>query len=221
MQPGYICVAGIDGANEHVRPVQIGRLSAQLLARNGGPFAIGNVVELGQTVTVGEAPEVEDQRFNVSNLRLVGTVKPAQFWKTLSDVAEDSLKGIFGDELEQHGNGCAVDPGSGSASLGCLRPTGDCVIQVDRFDKVRLRCSDEEFEVNLSVTDLRLFQNDQKTPRRKVIERVGKKLIDGEELLICVGLARRWQKPGDTMERHWLQVNNLHFADDPLGEDFA
>lgn len=42
MQPGYICVAGIDlETGSHVRPVlPSGRLSAALLRRNGGPFDI-------------------------------------------------------------------------------------------------------------------------------------------------------------------------------------
>ena len=42
MQPGYICVAGIDVQdNEHIRPV-LGRarLTVDLLARNGGAFDV-------------------------------------------------------------------------------------------------------------------------------------------------------------------------------------
>ena len=49
MQPGYICVAGIDVQdNEHIRPV-LGRerLTVGLLARNGGAFDMGRLVDLG------------------------------------------------------------------------------------------------------------------------------------------------------------------------------
>jgi len=31
-----------------------------------------------------------------------------------------------------------------------------------------------------------------------------------------LGLTRPWRKRGDTAERHWLQVNNIHLRDDPL-----
>ena len=47
MQPGYICVAGIDVQdNEHIRPV-LGReqLTVGLLARNGGAFDMGRLVD--------------------------------------------------------------------------------------------------------------------------------------------------------------------------------
>ncbi len=66
MQPGYICVAGIDlETGTHVRPVLwYGRLSTSLLLKNGGPFELGCVVDLGPTVCVGRAPEHEDHRFN-------------------------------------------------------------------------------------------------------------------------------------------------------------
>ncbi len=47
MQPGYICVAGINVQdNEHIRPV-LGRarLTVDLLARNGGAFDVGRTLD--------------------------------------------------------------------------------------------------------------------------------------------------------------------------------
>jgi hypothetical protein len=37
---------------------------------------------------------------------------------------------------------------------------------------------------------------------------------------LAVGLTRPWRKNGDTAQRHWLQVNNIHLEEDPLGEIF-
>jgi len=34
-----------------------------------------------------------------------------------------------------------------------------------------------------------------------------------------VGLTRAYLKQGHTTARHWLQVNNIHLADDPLFTD--
>jgi hypothetical protein len=45
---------------------------------------------------------------------------------------------------------------------------------------------------------------------------VEKRLKSGVEAILSVGLTRPWQKWGDTAERHWLQVNNIHLKDDPL-----
>lgn len=219
MQEGVICVAGIDPATgQHVRPVS-GRLSVNLLRGQGGVFDVGAIVDLDGTKSVGSAPEVEDHLFNIRHLQFVGMCKPKEFWEILSDASETKLRAIFGKGLEQHGNGCAVDPGTGIASLGCIRPDGPCSIEVNRFDKVRLTCSDGRFDLDLGVTDLRVYEDDHKTPHQEIIGRISEKLEQDEDLLICVGLARAWQKPSDTQQRHWLQVNNLHFADDPLGTD--
>jgi hypothetical protein len=45
---------------------------------------------------------------------------------------------------------------------------------------------------------------------------VEERLKSGVEAILSVGLTRPWQKRGDTAERHWLQVNNIHLKDDPL-----
>jgi hypothetical protein len=70
--------------------------------------------------------------------------------------------------------------------------------------------------VDLSVNDLRLYEADHRTPRRDLVSSVQQRLKSGVEAILSVGLTRPWQKRGDTAERHWLQVNNIHLEDDPL-----
>lgn len=76
--------------------------------------------------------------------------------------------------------------------------------------------NDGTFHVDLSVTDLRLYAKDQKTPRAKVIADVQRRIQQGMGVILSVGLARAFQVSGDTARRHWLQVNNLHLEDDPV-----
>jgi hypothetical protein len=56
-------VAGVDvNTMDHVRPMlRHGRLTVGLLKRNGGPFDIGSVVDLGPTAYAGHAPEPSPQ----------------------------------------------------------------------------------------------------------------------------------------------------------------
>ncbi|MBF6592806.1 MAG: hypothetical protein IVW57_20020, partial [Ktedonobacterales bacterium] len=125
MQPGYICVAGLDPTTgRHVRPILTGRLSTVLLARNGGPFDMAALVDLGPTTPAGEPPAVEDQRFEPWQVRRRDTISPGAFWQSLRHVASASLAELFGSDLRAHDQSCVVAVGAGRASLGCLVPTG-------------------------------------------------------------------------------------------------
>jgi hypothetical protein len=49
-----------------------------------------------------------------------------------------------------------------------------------------------------------------------VVRDVAARLQRGVDLILSVGLARAWRRDEGEPYRHWLQVNNLHLADDPL-----
>jgi hypothetical protein len=218
MQPGYFCVAGVEvNAPRHIRPVlRHGRLTTDLLRPNGGPFDLGSVVDLGQTTNAGHAPELEDHRFDPSRTRWLFDDDPDDFWNALDDVARKSLGEIFGSALELWDESGTVDVGEGTASLGCLRPEKQPWLYIDHRGTVRLVLDYLMPSVDLSVNDLRLYERDGRTPRRGLVASVEERLKSGVEAILSVGLTRPWQKRGDTAERHWLQINNIHLKDDPL-----
>lgn len=79
MQPGYICVAGVDVSNgQNVRPVLRGRLATDLLVSKGGPFDMAALVELGTVKYCGHAPEIEDYYFDPRTAHYVRLV-PLRF----------------------------------------------------------------------------------------------------------------------------------------------
>lgn len=217
MQPGYICVAGIDiQTGQHVRPVIYGRLSAALLARYGGPFALGAVVALGSVHAEGRPPEVEDRRFESKRARRLRTLDGAAFWRLLRDVAQPSLAAIFGPELRLVGRAAALPTGHGIASLGCLIPAAPPQLALDPAGKLRCTLGDGALSANVSVTDLRLYEDDYTTPRREAVERIAAQLASGVPSILSVGLTRPFQKPEGGEALHWLQVNNVHLEDEPL-----
>jgi len=220
MKPGYICVAGIDAATgKHVRPVLSGRLSAGLLRKNGGVFEIGGLVDLGAVKLVGHQPEIEDHLFSVGNLAYVKRVSPGELWGYLLGTSEKELKGIFGPALQKNGNGCTVDLNSGAASLGNLQQAQISHLGVNGFGKIRIGLSDGNFSPDLSVTDIRLYEGDHQTPRQEIVDAVANR-IPRTGVILAVGLSRPFTKPGDAAARHWLQVNNIHLEEDPLGQLF-
>jgi hypothetical protein len=218
MQPGYFCVAGVEvDTLRHIRPVlRHGRLTTDLLRPNGGPFDLGSVVDLGTTTNAGRAPELEDRRFDPSSTRWLFDNDPNDFWDALDGLAQESLQGIFGPALELWDESGTVDVGEGTASLGCLKPEKQPWVYMDHRGTIRMVLDYLMPSVDMSVNDLRLYERDGRTPRRDLFASVEKRLMSGVEVILSVGLTRPWQKRGDTAERHWLQVNNIHLEDDPL-----
>jgi putative nucleic acid modification protein with dual OB domain len=212
MQSGYICVAGINTSNnQHVRPVlRNGRLTTDLLTANGGPFALASLVDLGPTQFSGNPPEVEDHLFNPYKVQIINTLSSEQFWKALHTVAQRSILEIFGPAIQPFKRGCVVDKGTGNASLGCLLPAESPHLSIDNYGKIRMQVTDGDFTVNLSVTDIHLYETDQQTPKADLIRQLDAQMRRGDPVILSIGLARAWQQPGDTAERHWLQVNNIH-----------
>jgi hypothetical protein len=218
MQPGYICVAGIDlETKRHIRPVSTrGQLTRDLLRKQGGVFEIGAIVELGKTVNIGRPPEWEDRKFAPQNLRFIRRTQPQEFWSLLVQTSADNLKSLFGNDLQQTQKGCTVPLGCGTASLGHLRPNGIRQLGINEWKKVRMQITDVERQPYLSVTDIRLYEADQTSPRHQILESLSRR-IQQDTVIVAVGLSRPWRKESDAVECHWLQVNNLHLKDDPLG----
>ena len=225
MKKGYICVAGVQrGTTRHIRPVLAGaqQLGTDLLARHGGVFEIGFVVELGKVRPAPKPPETEDHEFDPRSAQMVGQLKAKEFWTLLRPLSKRTLGEVFGDALTQRGaTSCGLDVGGGTVSLGLLRPESPPVLYVKTREAgkqvVRMKLADLGFhKLDLSVTDIRLYQDDHVTPDQAVVEQAAKRLKPGAEVILSVGLTRPFSSSHTLPACHWLQVNNIHFATDPL-----
>lgn len=220
MRPPYICAAGLhEGIG--VRPVIMGQLHKKWLRSNGGLFEMGAIVDLGPVRHVGAAPEHEDHSFNPAVAQYKGSADAKAFWQELKAVAQPSVDSIFGDDLVKRGRwSCAVNPGCGVASMGCLQVYGMPRIFVRGLDPqptrsgLRLAMADPVLgKLDLGITDVRFFAEDFITIREEAVDSVQSRINRGVALLLSVGLTRA-TVPADK-PLHWLQVNNLHLEDDP------
>ncbi|MCY3023279.1 MAG: hypothetical protein NTW87_30240 [Planctomycetota bacterium] len=220
-RPGTICVAGVEpGKKAHVRPVLDGKLlTEKLLASHGGPFALGALVDLGRVRPVGRAPALEDHLFASSRARQLRCLAPGEFWQLLEALARPALAELFGPDLRPHGSGLVVDIGKGSASLGCLRSRTRPLLELADYSgrkHIRMRLTDEQGHYSLSVTDQRLYDVSSGAIREAQVAALAERLARGSPVILAMGLGRPWKREDDDAELHWLHVNNIHLADEPL-----
>lgn len=215
MKAGYFCVAGVDvKTRQHVRPVMSHRLRAILLARYGGMFDMAAVVRLGKSWYVGRRPQMEDYRFDPGRARRIRDMSPDEFWDLLCEQSHYGLSSIFGNDLKQYNQACIVEKGKGQASLGCVYLPIQPQLWLDKRNRIRVYIDDGTYQAHAALTDLRFYEEDHETSRVDIMQQVQQRIESGVPVILSVGLTRPWQ------EKHWLQVNNIHLADDPTWQDW-
>jgi len=220
MAGSRICVAGIETTTyRHVRPVTPpgDLLTRVLLRENGGPFGVGALVDVGNAVACPCAPEMEDHAFDMTCAKHVSDVDEAAYLELLTAMRAADLGSAFGPELERVGRTYAVDPGNGDSSLAVLGTKNRPVLKIDGYG-LRLWYNDAEPPAYLSVKDVRFFEEDNETIKTRAVEDVHRRLRRGVDAFLMLGLTRPWLKPGETYERHWLQLNGLCLADRAVGD---
>ncbi len=222
MQPGWICTAGLDLVRgRHIRPVAGHGLPNRLLDRHGGPLQLGVVVELGASEFCGAVPEIEDRSFEIDQLVVVQQCSLGELHQACSDLAEPTLRDIFGDDLEwlhhertpwgASWGTAAVEQHRGIRSLGCYWAAGAqlLIIEKEGRRRVRLRFHEGERAFDVPVTDYRMYLDDQITPNESLINDMASEMVDQPRTLVTVGLSRAYRQTETQPARHWLQVNNI------------
>jgi hypothetical protein len=220
MSGSRICVAGIDpDTRHHVRPTTPASdpIDRRLLDEEGGPFGIGTLVELGEVRANPSRPESEDHLFATAAAAAIQQLEPDEYLQLIDEVAGDDLESIFGTDLERRGRSFAIEEGAGTVSRGVLRVAQTPELEIDSWGKLRLILDDVEEPARLGVTDIRFVEADHKTLREDVIQDVQRRMRDGVDLFLMVGLARAFVATDDDRRRHWLQVNGICMEDRPLG----
>jgi hypothetical protein len=197
-----------------------GQLPIELLARYGGPFDMGDVIELGTTTPAGSPPAIEDHTFDPANAVVVGAMHPNDFWNWLSLKSKTRLIAIFGSHLHATPTGRGtLSLGTGLASLGLLVPQTRPSLYIQYRDghlhQVRMDVSDGDFDLDLAVTDIRLYGEDHLTPSPPAVQAIAARLGSEIGVILGVGLSRPYAPRPSAPAVHWLQVNSIHLADDP------
>jgi hypothetical protein len=207
LEDGSVAVAGIDNEHQHVAPRSAGSWTTAATTRAGGPFGVGELVDLGFSRRVGLPPAVEEREVDESILRPLGRMSDGDFWSLLEILGQDSLPAIFGDDLVRQPTGSASVPeGRGKASLGVLRCPGPAELFV-RGGQLRMGLDDLGIgALDLAVFDFRL-RDEHGVPIDALWKVIRRRVSAGEPVLLSVGLTRPFNGS------HWLRIDNIHFRD--------
>lgn len=220
----HICLAGIDKKWKHWRPVLASRKSdddwkpdRSWLRSEGGHFHLGSKVDLGEVRHEPVPPDVEDVVVDAKQVKFIEDLGREHFLKILDGLAQDSLRSIFGPDLDSCRSTAAFMPvGAGERSLGILKLSGAKLEERVGYvnPEIRLVFEDPDFgKLEIHVTDLRLW--DGYRPKKDRVKRIQGELDD---CLVAVGLTGAKEVSSYLGPRHWLQVNNIFPRSDPLWE---
>ena len=142
-----------------------------------------------------------------------------KFWRLLDSGCNPSLRKAFGDALGPLGAGLyGTHEGDGRASLACLRPRRRPRLRIDTErgkPRIRMQVGDGRLDLDLPVTDIRLYALDHTTPDAGLVRWAGERLRESEDVILSVGLGRAFASAQEDVYYHHMQVNNLHFQEDP------
>jgi hypothetical protein len=207
LDDGTVVVAGIDGAHEHIAPRRPSPWNTAATTRAGGPFGIGELVDIGFARRIGAPPAVEEREVEDSALRPLGRLADGDFWSLLETLGRDALPAIFGDDLVRLPSGSASVPvGSGKASLGVLRCPGPAEL-FRRGAALRMGLDDLRIgSLDLAVHDFRL-RDEKGIPIDALWKVIRRRVLAGEPVILSVGLSPPFNG------FHWLRIDNIHFHD--------
>jgi hypothetical protein len=221
MEAPRVCVAGIDLLTlKHIRPTTSPRdpITRDLLREEGGPFGMGALVDIGAITPDPSPPETEDCLFNIDQAKVEKDLSGEDFLELLTEMRAADLRSAFGPDLERVRRMYAVESGNGGGSLAVLRAENRPVLEINRYGELRLWYNDAEPSAYLSVKDVRFFEDDHKTIKTRAVDDVNRRLRRGVDTFLMLGLTHPWSRPGETHERHWLQLNGLCLVDRPVGD---
>ncbi|MGH8999739.1 MAG: hypothetical protein ACRDY7_10155 [Acidimicrobiia bacterium] len=207
LDDGSVAVAGIDAEHAFVAPRTTSAWNTAATTRDGGPFGVGELVELGFSRRSGEPPLVEEREVEPAGLAGHGRLSDGDFWTLLEVIGQDSLPAIYGPDLVRSPSGAAaVAEGQGDASLGVLRCPGPAEL-FRRGGQLRMGIDDLGLgSLDLAVCDFRLRAEDG-MPIDALWKVIRRRVAGGEPILLSVGLSRAFNGA------HWLRVDNIHFRD--------
>lgn len=212
-----ICLAGVDVASyTHVRPVTgpDDLLTRALLRENGGPLAVGALVDLGAVKARPTRPQTEDHEFNPRRVRHVRDATDEEYLGLLGAISHHEVQTAFGPDL------VAIRPRKWAVPV----ERGVRSLAIVPLDGARLRIKREKLYLVLSqpiaaeirVTDVRFYDGDLQV-RDDLVRDVNRRLAAGVNAYAMLGLARAIPDEGRDGEVHWLMANGICLADRAVG----
>jgi len=212
-----VCTAGIDMDTGNCIRLWPYLKKTYCVAKNIEPGAIFSGIFSEREDRDG--PHQEDMTYD--NLKLIGKCETDEFKQALSYGMFNSIEEGFEINLS-NGSRCIPYTQELKRSILSIKisPASINLIEDTRFDKYKLKfrvtdMTGRTFD-NMPITDLGFFEYAKQNSEK--IADINKFIHSQEEVILRVGLARRWKQPDTENDGYWIQVNGLYTFPDYLHE---
>jgi hypothetical protein len=79
-----------------------------------------------------------------------------------------------------------------------------------------LSFTDGELRVNAGITDVRLYEIEDFSPKEDIISEIRVQIKASAAIILSLGLSRPFASSPQFDPVNWLQVNNIHFRENPV-----
>ena len=224
--PDGVCVVGIDGRNQCIRPV----LSNGVLRRH---LYVGKALVIRPRARIEfdfhqvpvEAPHIEDLGFDLNSTVYRGSCTDPEWEQVLRDSSFSTVDDIYDGLLQEHR---WVEPGAKTRSMGTLPQADIIAVTLPEWSgrlRYRLSFGDSTgFRYdNIPVSDLafREFSYSEVKQRNRSAASVSQGLTgllkSADRLYLRLGLARPWLNPKTGKLGCWMQITGIYTFPDYLG----
>ena len=220
MQGDKVCIAGIEGNGNCVRPTTFGDVRKRHLF-TGDRLIIkpSAKIEFDLAPTQTTPPHIEDEAFKPSSIVARGVCSEEEWERILRGTCFPSVADIFDGHLE---GGRRVSPGTETRSLGTISDIRILNADVNPWGKFCLGFVDASGKayLDLPVNDLSFqayFRNSiSSLGSLRASKAVSQALCLTERIYLRIGLARPIQL-GNYPKACWTQVTGIYTFPDYLG----
>ena len=199
MKEDRICISGYDiNNNRFLRPLlPHSHITTDFLTRFNESIHLGSLVniELVSSPKINNKPHCEDVEINPDSVKVIGKMVQRKYKEFLISISDDSIEGIYGEDLELLNGQPVLPEDSGVRSLGVI-VCRKCSVYHNHLGRTRCGVTDKS---GAEYRNIPVVSRDE----------WARPLGEFVNVPLRMGLSRLWKKEGMEESFYWVHVSAI------------